>query len=663
MKPAARVERALTRLAEAGYAAYVIPLGFGWALAATASELFPNLGASLHPRYGGILLVLAAFLSTVAGFCAVHRRRGSRDPTLAWFDTSRWLGWRLGWGLSVPLLIAAFAENEDKHAFRVLALGLASAVPVAATTWRLAQARTEGAPPESQRSSVHPAAWLGIGLLGAAYATLLSWLAIGNHLSFNTRRADLGFYVSIFRRSSLGDWLGCSLCGGGNHLSGHFDPLLVLLSPLYLLYPKAETLLVLQSAWLASSLVPLCLLCLHYGLRSWEGVVLAALFCVYPALHGANLYDFHSLTLMIPIALWWLWAFERDRKRLYWVIFALMLLTREDVALLAIAVGASVFMSKRPGSATRGALTMSLALGYFVLVKVALMEGADPLRPGKGTGYAYYYSSLVPKGGGTAELITSVFTNPEVLLTTALTEQKTLFLLLLAMPVLFVPLVARSGRLQLVYGLLFCLLATREFVPTVHFHYTSLLIPFVFALTAGGLGRLKTLRWGSVSGRALVPALLAAMVVTSSVASAKFGGLVPNRTFKAGFRALKRSPSSSKRAASARLDEFCRSVSSDQVVAAGSTLLPHLGRCPSILLRERRYDADFLLWQRGSGDEKRAIEGEIRSGSLKLVRELGGRYAVYSTHYSPRERKRLKRARSRRHAPQRKSSAKSKRKD
>ena len=60
-----------------------------------------------------------------------------------------------------------------------------------------------------------------------------------------------------------------------------------------MLSPRAETLLVLQSVWLATGVAPLYLLGKKRLGNPWFGVLLAATYVLYPALHGANLFDFH----------------------------------------------------------------------------------------------------------------------------------------------------------------------------------------------------------------------------------------------------------------------------------------------------------------------------------------------------------------------------------
>ncbi|MBT3396822.1 MAG: DUF2079 domain-containing protein, partial [Alphaproteobacteria bacterium] len=101
---------------------------------------------------------------------------------------------------------------------------------------------------------------LAVLAAGVWYAYFFSRLSITNHHGFNSRIIDLGLYDNIFYQSIHGEPLRCTLIKGEYHGTAHFDPILVLLSPLYLIYPRAELPLILQSTWLAAGAVPLYLI-------------------------------------------------------------------------------------------------------------------------------------------------------------------------------------------------------------------------------------------------------------------------------------------------------------------------------------------------------------------------------------------------------------------
>lgn len=623
------------------------PLVLGAAAGLLTLDAWPNLGRALHPRFGAAAIVALASLAVLALAFGVSRFTPGDAP----FQRVVRRLVRFGSPLLLALIaVTASTGLERGHGFLVLALGLAAAWVTA--RWVRAFLPEEAAllPP----APVDTAALVGplgkdsrlldrwpalvLALLVTTYTVLFSWLSIANHLSFNTSRADLGFYVSIFRRSSLGDPLGCTICGGGNHLSGHFDPILVLLSPLYLLYPEAETILVLQSLLLGCTMVPLYLLARHWGVARSAALILCACYGLFPALHGVNLFDFHSLALLVPAAVWLLWARDTGRTRTYWVLFVLLLLVREDAALVAIVIGADTVLSRRPGSLRMGIVTLVCAAGYFVVVKALIMGSPDPLQPSGSRGYAYYYKDLVPKDGGTAGLVSSVLSRPEKVLELIANEDKVLYWLQLLVPLLGLPLLAHRGRILLVYGAAFTLLASRQFVYSLHFHYSSVVIPFLFYLAVLALSRPEstTRLLTPVVGRAALSVprwqLLLALCMLSCtlLTSWRFGGILPNRTFHAGFRPLSRSPSPEDLERDRSLKAVCRAVPEGAIVAANEPHLPHLGRCAGYQVKKRRLQADYLAWTkfRNTGRAKkhsshRAVEREIAKGYWQLERTIG----------------------------------------
>ena len=94
----------------------------------------------------------------------------------------------------------------------------------------------------------------------AWYAQTFSQLSLVHHYNLTTSTHDLGIYDNLFWHASHGNGLRSTLVKGDTHLAAHFDPILILLSPIYMLAPRAQTLIVLQSVWIAAGVVPLYLL-------------------------------------------------------------------------------------------------------------------------------------------------------------------------------------------------------------------------------------------------------------------------------------------------------------------------------------------------------------------------------------------------------------------
>jgi uncharacterized membrane protein len=477
---------------------------------------------------------------------------------------------------------------------------------------------------------------IAVGLLTAGYAVAIGYLSIVNHLGFNTGRSDLGYYMSIFRLSSQGHPLGCSLCGLGTHLTGHFDPILVLLSPLYLIYPWSETLLVLQTLWLASGAVPVYLLArLHVKNRA-ASVALAATYLLYPALHGANLFDFHSLSLCTTLFLWLLYFLDAGKVRAYFVMLPFLLLVREDISIALCLLGIRCLFSKSPESARQGLVTILVSAVYFVVAKAAFMGHIDPLNAsGASKGYSGNYEDLIPQGRSTVGLVGTVFGDPTYALTRVLTEEKLDYVAKLTLPLLLLPLLGK-GRIVLAYGSALTLLASAPFLHSIHFQYSSVLTPFLFWLSLSALGRIGTgeLRVASVAPRRLRNALAAGVLVSTALCSWKFGALLPNGSFHSGFRPLVREANAANLELDAWLRGFARSLPKNSGVAANTRLIPHLGIVSRVLMVDDRRDADYVIAGLKNFDIARLVKPEIASGELVQIAQKGD-IRIFKTKYRP----------------------------
>ena len=396
----------------------------------------------------------------------------------------------------------------------------------------------------SDASSGEPAAprrrWLA-GLLGviaaaAGYAAAFSYFSILNLHHFVVPSYDLAIYDNLVWNTSHGRFLASSMIKGGTHMAAHFDPLLVALTPFYLLSPRAETLLIIQSVWLASGAIPLYLIASRVLRGAAAGMVVAGAYLLHPALHGINLYEFHSLALVVPLVIWSLYFLERDSAKGYWITLLLILLTREDMALLACGIG--LFAADGLGRPRRGLTTIGCALLYLVLVKAFVMPESGIFMSGKGGtyGYRHLFEQMIPyEGGGAKELLLTLLTNPIFTLRVVFEEAKLLYLALILLPCCFLPLLARRGWQLLGYGFVFCLLSSKLGLHNIYKQYPSVLLPFVMVLTPFGLARLSGSALVAALGlepRRVRRALLVSVAIAASLVSWKFGAFVENQAFR-----------------------------------------------------------------------------------------------------------------------------------
>jgi uncharacterized membrane protein len=500
----------------------------------------------------------------------------------------------------------------------------------------LAGALAHAAPPPRPAATAWPAA-LAVAALGLGYALFFARLAILNHHALNTRALSLGLYDNLFYRSSHGDPLGCSFVKTGYHGSAHFDPILVLLAPLYRLYPRAELLLGLQAAWLGAGVWPVYLLARAHRRGRAAAVALAAMYALHPALHGATMYEFHSLTLVAPLTLWLLWSLETGRTRTYFALLVAALLVREDVAFLMAFVGLYALLARRPAL---GLATIAASVAYFLIVKRWFMTSPEIFMTGQDAySYAFNYEDLIPHHDGARGMLRTLATRPGLVLRTVLTEAKVLYLLGLFLPLAFLPLLARPGRVMLVWGLLFSLLATRPALFSLHFHYPCLILPVAFALAPAGLRRVEQARWPAalgLDGARVGRAALVFAFVASVLVSWKLGGLVENATFRAGYLPVARRLDEGERARYAWLRDQIERIPADARVGVTNRTGPHASSRMTATFYPERTDVDWLVLDeadlRGAALERH--REQLRAGTFERVASRDD-LAIYRRRASP----------------------------
>ena len=555
----------------------------------------------------------------------VRRRTGEWRVTEVGADLKRRLFPLIALPILPVLTLAKIEQDSPKQTFFYIAL-FAAAIGVGVYAWTKPAAEEPELGPAAARRRTHRVlAAIAVAAIWATYGIFFSRLSIVNHHALNTRTIDLGYYDNIFYQSIHGHPLGCSLIKAGYHGSAHFDPILVLLSPLYLLYPRAEMLLVLQAVWLGAGVVPVYLIAFDKLGRRAPAVVLAAMYALFPALHGANMYEFHSLSLLSSILLWLIYFLEKGSRRAYYLMLIPALLCREDVALILCFISIYAILSRRPGSARLGWITIGVSLVYFVIVKKFFMTSADIFMSGKDSlSFAYYYEDLIPNKNGVAGIVVSVVTNPLFVIKTMVAEAKIVYLLTLFLPLAFLPFLAKTSRIMLGYGLLFTLLATRTAVFSPAFQYSATLIPFAFALTPIALRQMEDGALPAqlgLDGRRLANAFLGAALASSLLVSWKFGGFLENQSFRGGFSRVARGLTPAEKITYAWIDETVALIPVGASVGTTNKLGCHVSNRKDAVFYPGHGPVDYVFLDETEikGADLDAHNKAIQQGKLVLV--------------------------------------------
>jgi uncharacterized membrane protein len=282
-----------------------------------------------------------------------------------------------------------------------------------------------------------------------------------------------------------------------------------------------------------------------------------------------------------------------------------------------------------------GVITIGVAGLYFVLIKTFIMGGADPTAGiekvdplGGKHGFAWYYTDLIPRGGGLWGMLRSLLANPMFAFDFALRKPKVIYLLQLLLPLAFLPLFAKRWRFAIVFGLFYILLASRRPVYSIHFQYSVVLFPVLFALAPMGLRRLRDgdlpERLGLARGQ-LVAVLLACVLVSSLLMSWKFGGAVPNSSFRAGFVKATHTLTEKQEQQYEEFRALIERMPPDASVTVVGRAGPHASNRSEVWRYKHKKQTDYVLVDDGTlkGRSRTFHHERIAAGELELLGATG----------------------------------------
>ncbi|KUH31918.1 hypothetical protein APY94_11395 [Thermococcus celericrescens] len=302
--------------------------------------------------------------------------------------------------------------------------------------------------------------------IALAYSALLMHFSLVKFECFRYTSLDLGIFTQslagFLHGSPLFNTVERQLYGVPNHLAVHFQPVLVLLVPVFAVFPTPKTLLVLQTLALGLSVL-LAYVLARELLPPWEALAVTVLYAFNSSLVGINLFEFHPVSLAVPLFFLSAYFLIENRWRAFYATSFLLLLTKEDAFLGVTSL--SLWWAFRDEISLESARKNRPLL---LLAALSLLYGAVVIKlviPALGKGYLYE----------------GLYTRPEF------GRRKLLYFLLFNLSLGLLPLFRSKNALLLTLPWLENLLASRPSQTTFGFHYPYMTLPLsvigaVFAL-------------------------------------------------------------------------------------------------------------------------------------------------------------------------------------
>lgn len=406
-------------------------------------------------------------------------------------------------------------------------------------------------------------------LLALLYGVVFSVLSLLRHSSFNTHTFDLGLHHQATWNSLHGRLFEYTVKSSDtyeltNLLGDHVNLILLLAVPFYALHDGAGTLLVLQALVVGSAVFPLYRIARDVAGGSARAFPFVLLYVLNPALHAANLFDFHAIVPAAAFLIWAFWSALNGHDRFLAVTVVLALSCQENVALAVVCLGASLFLlgRRRAGATVAVAGVFWFAVCFFVIL--------PHFNPGTGSNAFVRYRELGATPGAVA---VRLITEPSLLIS-RLREPLTLkWLFALLAPFGFLPLLAPQVLLVGASEFFLNLLSSFEPQRTIDVQYAAILVS-ASALAAPFGARLvgRVLERGLRAQGPLMVAVAGTLALASTIGFQvhRYGSL---RILSPYYRS---SYTITEHHRLAR--RFLEEIPSGATVSAQDAITPHLGR-------------------------------------------------------------------------------------
>mgnify|MGYP001183731466 CR=1 FL=1 len=275
-----------------------------------------------------------------------------------------------------------------------------------------------------------------------------------------------------------------------SRLGIHFDPILALFAPFYLVVPSVIWLILAQAVALPLASLPIYFLARSATQSQAAAFFWATAYLFSPFVLSAASWDFHPVSLAVPfIALAFL-ALERQSFRLLLMCCLVLLLCKEHLGLLV--AGFGLLWLVRYREFTRSALLMLTGLGGFVLIMKALIRAFSPtgqhLMLYTDAGHISRYGWL---GASLEEVFLKLLTQPvETMQHVLFGMDGWLYLLLLLLPLLFLPLIGFELLLPGMADLLANLLSSTPMPRSIFAYHSITLVPVLVVAAIHGSCRI-----------------------------------------------------------------------------------------------------------------------------------------------------------------------------
>lgn len=327
------------------------------------------------------------------------------------------------------------------------------------------------------------------------YTVVFSVVEIMIYQSFKIFTWDLGIFNQAFWNTLNGKFLYYTVEIGvytktGCFLATHFSPIILLALPFYAIYPTGESLLIISTLLVAVGALPIYEIANFFLKNEKISATIGVLYLLYPYLQGITLSGFSPQSFAVTIFLFIIYYLIKvDFKKLA-LALTLGLITHEASAPIIAAIGLYGMIYHR-SIKSKGfqvsLIVLVVGIPYFFFANYMRLFFGWTGRP------SLWHEWAVVGANSVSELPLKIISNPIGALNALASDwtAKLLYVILLLLPVLFIPLLGLKGLIPAIPYLSISLLSTYRLYYSLEGHYGAFVAPFIFLGFIHGIMKLR----------------------------------------------------------------------------------------------------------------------------------------------------------------------------
>jgi uncharacterized membrane protein len=336
-----------------------------------------------------------------------------------------------------------------------------------------------------------------------SYIIILSVIALVRHYSFETSTWDLGIFSQACYSTLNGKlfYYTAELYAnpGGCIFGVHFSPILFTVLPFYAIFPTPETLLLIQTIILAFGAYPTFLLAKEILKSEKLGTFFSSLYLLNPLVYSINVFDFHPDAFFVPLALFSLYFYVKEKWEFYFAFMLLSFLTKEFMVLGFLTFAVEELLWKRkhihaylknkepcPKNVKILILTVITSLSWLLIAKLFILHFNPAPPSGFVEGSPWEVLGVNPLNPLSWFDIRSLNFLEAIKFEL---QSKLFFLIMILTPLAFLPVFKLSRFLPVLFWLVLAFLSNYSPYYTLGFHYPALFIPFLMLATIEGFDK------------------------------------------------------------------------------------------------------------------------------------------------------------------------------